>query len=461
MPLDISNISFEGNNNVSNNANASTNQNDNQDVSHLDGNGNDNHNIETKDSQNQNGQQVDANQNNNNTEGNKGATGFHDATKDTNNSDSNNGSKDGSTQSSSTGGLEAGTQLDIDGKTYTVDDKGNIVDDKGTVFKAANEVNDWLKTVQTVDDNNTPDDNEITVASIQKALGVEITDENGNPTEFTNDAAGVKSYVEDVINLKSAELQQAAVNKVFNDNPLLKQFADYLVVNNGNPYGFGQLPDRSTIELDKTNESQQEAIIRMAAQEFGNKAVNDNYINYLKQTGGLYDEAKVQLANLVEKDKNLRQQLEDEAKERRNQEEQEIDRYWNNVNNVIDSGIVGGYKLPESFVKEVNGTKVTLNRKDFFNYLSKPAVTDEQGNTLTGYQRDLANLSDEDALAKEMLDAWLMFTGGTYKDLINMAVKEDNVRKLKIMSEKQRNAKSIKIVTKRNGKTDMNDLILS
>lgn len=460
MALDISNISFEGNNNVSNNANASTNQNDNQDVSHLDGTGNDNHNIETKDSQNQNGQQVDANQNNN-TEGNQGATGFHDATKDANNSDSNNGSKDGSTQSSSTGGLEAGTQLDIDGKTYTVDNKGNIVDDKGTVFKAANEVNDWLKTVQTVDDNNTPDDNEITVASIQKALGVEITDENGNPTEFTNDAAGVKSYVEDVINLKSAELQQAAVNKVFNDNPLLKQFADYLVVNNGNPYGFGQLPDRSTIELDKTNESQQEAIIRMAAQEFGNKAVNDNYINYLKQTGGLYDEAKVQLANLVEKDNNLRKQLENEAKERRNQEEQEIDRYWNNVNNVIDSGIVGGYKLPESFVKEVNGTKVTLNRKDFFNYLSKPAVTDEQGNTLTGYQRDLANLSDEDALAKEMLDAWLMFTGGTYKDLINMAVKEDNVRKLKIMSEKQRNAKSIKIVTKRNGKTDMNDLILS
>ena len=54
-----------------------------------------------------------------------------------------------------------------------------------------------------------------------------------------------------------------------------------------------------------------------------------------------------------------------------------------------------------------------------------------------------------------------MFTGGTYKDLIDMAVKEDNVRKLKIMSEKQRNAKSIKIVTKRNGKTDINDIMLS
>ena len=460
MALDISNISFEGNSNASANANASTNQNNNQDVSHLDGTGGDNHNLDAKDSQTQNNQQDNADQNNN-KDGGKGATGFHDATKDNGNQASNNGGEGGSTQSSSTGGLESGTQLDIDGKPYTVDNKGNIVDDKGNVFKQASEVNDWLKTVQTSNGDDEPDDKEITVASIQKALGVEITDENGNPTEFTNDAAGVKSYVEDVINLKSAELQQAAVNKVFNDNPLLKQFVDYLVVNNGNPYGFGQLPDRSTIELDKTNETQQEAIIRMAAQEFGNKAVNDNYIQYLKQTGGLYDEAKVQLANLVEKDNNLRKQLETEAEQRRAQEEQEIDKYWNNVNNVIDSGIVGGYKLPESFVKEVNGTKVTLNRKDFFNYLSKPAVTDEQGNTMTGYQRDLANLSDEDALAKEMLDAWLMFTGGTYKDLINMAVKEDNVRKLKIMSEKQCNAKSIKIVTKRSGKTDINDLMLS
>ena len=460
MALDISNISFEGNSNASANANASTNQNNNQDVSHLDGTGGDNHNLDTKDSQTSDNQQSNAEQNNN-KDGGQGATGFHDATKDNGNQASNNGGEGGSTQSSSTGGLESGTQLDIDGKPYTVDNKGNIVDDKGNVFKQASEVNDWLKTVQTSNGDDEPDDKEITVASIQKALGVEITDENGNPTEFTNDAAGVKSYVEDVINLKSAELQQAAVNKVFNDNPLLKQFVDYLVVNNGNPYGFGQLPDRSTIELDKTNETQQEAIIRMAAQEFGNKAVNDNYIQYLKQTGGLYDEAKVQLANLVEKDNNLRKQLETEAEQRRAQEEQEIDKYWNNVNNVIDSGIVGGYKLPESFVKEVNGTKVTLNRKDFFNYLSKPAVTDEQGNTMTGYQRDLANLSDEDALAKEMLDAWLMFTGGTYKDLINMAVKEDNVRKLKIMSEKQCNAKSIKIVTKRTGKTDINDLMLS
>ena len=124
MALDISNISFEGNSNASTNANASTNQNDNQDVSHLDGNGGDNHNLDTKDSQTPNNQQGNAEQNNN-KDGGQGATGFHDATKGGDNLDGNSGDKGGSAQSSSTGGLDAGTQLDIDGKPYTVDAKDN------------------------------------------------------------------------------------------------------------------------------------------------------------------------------------------------------------------------------------------------------------------------------------------------------------------------------------------------
>ena len=53
-----------------------------------------------------------------------------------------------------------------------------------------------------------------------------------------------------------------------------------------------------------------------------------------------------------------------------------------------------------------------------------------------------------------------MFTGGTYKDLIDMAVKEDNVCKLKIKSKEQRTAKSIKVIKKQGGKVNMNDIIL-
>ena len=64
-------------------------------------------------------------------------------------------------------------------------------------------------------------------------MNIDITDENGNPVEFTDDIEGVKNYINSAIELKSNEVASAAVNKVFVDNPILKQFVDYLTVNGG------------------------------------------------------------------------------------------------------------------------------------------------------------------------------------------------------------------------------------
>lgn len=198
----------------------------------------------------------------------------------------------------------------------------------------------------------------------------------------------------------------------------------------------------------------------MAAQEFGNKSLNENYIKYLKDSGGLYDEAKQQLTALVEKDAAMRKDIEEQAEANRQAEQARINEYWQNVSKVIEGRIIAGYKLPESFTKEVNGQKVVYTPNDFYNYLNKAIEQDADGNIVTGYQRDLSKLTDEEYLNRELLDAWLMFTGGTYKDLIDMAVKEDNVRKLKIKSKEQRTAKSIKVIKKQSGKVNMNDIIL-
>ena len=208
--------------------------------------------------------------------------------------------KDEKDNNPSTGELEEGTNIELDGVTYTVDKDGNVVDADGKIFKEAKDVQEWLKTFNV--DNQNPEDKELSIASIQKAIGEEIVDEKGQPVEFTNDVEGVKSYIDNVIALRSNELQQAAVNKVFNDNPILAQFANYLAVN-GSPKGFGEMPDRSGIKLDANNEEQQIAIIKAAAEEFGNTTLNDNYIKYLKDGGGLYDEAKLQLQNLQNADK--------------------------------------------------------------------------------------------------------------------------------------------------------------
>lgn len=359
--------------------------------------------------------------------------------------------------SSSTGELSEGDTIEFDGTTYTVDASGNLVDDKGNIFKEAKDVADWLKSVEVESDGE--GSGTLSISSIQEALGITVTDAEGKSIEFTDDAAGVKAYVDAVIDLKSKDLQQAAVNKLYADNPLLKQFADYVQLN-GTPRGFGEIPDRSGVQLDKENEEQLKAVIRMAAKEFGNKSLNENYIKYLKDSGGLYDEAKAQLQALVEKDIAVRKDIEARAQAQREAEAKSVSDYWNKVNNVIDSRIIAGYKLPESFTKEVNGQKVIITPNDFYNYLSKATETDTDGNKVTGYQRDLNKLTDDEYLNRELLDAWLMFTGGTYKDLIAMAVNEDKVRQLRVKSKEQRSTKTVKVIKKQGGKVDMNDIVL-
>ena len=369
--------------------------------------------------------------------------------------DNNNGGDNN--DNSSTGELTEGTEIEFDGAIYTVDANGNLVDKNGTIFKEAKDVADWMKTMDVEDSNN--NDEPLTLASIQEAIGITVTDANGNNIEFTDDAAGIKAYVNSVIDLKSNEIQQATINKFYQDNPLVKQFTDYVQLN-GTPRGFGEIPDRSGIVLDKDNTAQLEAVIRMAAAEFGNKSLNDNYIKYLKDGGGLYDEAKAQLQALVEKDAAVRKDIEARAQAQREAEAKSVSDYWNKVNNVIDSRIIAGYKLPESFTKEVNGQKVIITPNDFYNYLSKATETDTDGNKVTGYQRDLNKLTDDEYLNRELLDAWLMFTGGTYKDLIAMAVNEDKVRQLRVKSKEQRSAKTVKVIKKQGGKVDMNDIVL-
>ena len=438
--MTVTDIDFEGaggqntNTNDNNNGGAQSNQ---EDVTHL--NGSDVSDINNSDQDNNNSS-PDNKDGNNNDDNNKN-----------NNGNNNNSNGD----NPSTGELNAGDQIEVDGVTYTVSENGDVVDADGNVFKAAADVADWLKTVDINDDN---DSNPLSLSSIQEAVGITINDENGNPVEFTEDADGVKSYIDSVINLRSAELQQAAINRLYQDNPLLKQFQDYVQLK-GTPRGFGDIPDRSGINLDKENESQLVAVIKMAATEFGNKSLNDNYIKYLRDSGNLYDEAKTQLAALVDKDKAYRKDIEKQAAAQRQQEADELRAYWEKVNNMIKGRVINGYKIPDSFTKEVDGKKVVITPNDFFNYVSNASVEREDGSKITGYQRDLAELTDEEYMAREMLDAWLMFTGGTYKDLIDMAVKENEVRKLIVKSKQNRSAKTVKVVKKQNGKTSIDDII--
>lgn len=349
--------------------------------------------------------------------------------------------------------LTAGTNIEFDGKTYVVAENGDLVDGDGKVFKQASEVKDWMASLEEEVDNS------VNIAAIKDKIGVDITDENGKPVEFSDDIEGVTSYLNSVIDLKAREIQEGAINKLYEDNPLLRQFVDYVQIT-GSPRGFGEIPDRSGIKLNKDNENQLAAVIKMAAKEFGNKSMNDAYIKYLKDSGNLYQVAQEQLDALVQKDKNYRIALQREAAARRQQEQDEVVAYWNNVSDVINGGIIDGYKLPDTFIREVNGKKITETRNDFYNYLAKQSVVDANGNRMTQYQKDLQALTDEQLLNRELLDAFLLWRGGSYKDLVDLKVNEDKVKTLRLVSKQQRNTRTIKVVKPQAEKTDMNDIVL-
>ena len=353
------------------------------------------------------------------------------------NPDGKDGKGDDSTPS--TGELEPGTNVEFDGQTYTVDANGNLVDKDNKVFKEAKDVKAWMDSLEVEE----PTD-EINLAAIQKALDVELTDEDGKPAEFEDSIEGIKSYVDKVIELKNNEVAQAAVNKVFTDNPILKQFVDYLTVNNGDPRGFGERPDRSSITVDEKSEEQQIAIIKTAAKEFGNASLNDNYIKYLKDSGGLYDEAKAQLANLQAADKQRDEAYAKQAEAQRQQDEQETLAYWKDIKDVVTSRKIGNYTLPETLVRTVNGQKVTVTPNDFYDYLYRQ-TKDADGIVATAYQRDLAAKSAEQERDEELLSAWLMYTGGTYEDLVKMAINEEKVKTLKLVNKQSKGRGTVRI----------------
>lgn len=362
---------------------------------------------------------------------------------------------DSTSTDASTGSLKAGTNIEFEGETYTVSENGDVVDKDGNVFKAANEVQDWLKEYEQTDDNTLEG---VSINDIIESVGIDVNDDKGNKIEFSNDKEGLKAYINAVSELKSEETRKATINKFYQDNPLIKQFNDYLTVNGGDPRGFGEIPDRSGIVVDKDNVIQQEHIIRVAAVEFGNKSVTDAYIKYLKDSGGLYDEAVNQLVALQDKDKAVRERIERDAEAARKAEEDGVRAYWENVNKVISSRNIAGYKIPESFVKEENGQKIVKTPDDFYDYLYKAKEVDANGNKITGYQKDLNKLTDAELLNRELLEAWLMFTGGTYKDLVNMAAKEQEVHKLVLKARSQRSSRTIKI-QKASDKADVSGIV--
>ena len=339
---------------------------------------------------------------------------------------------------------EAGTVIEIDGSNYTIDEQGNLVDDKGTIFKAKEEVSEYLKSFEV---QNPEEEPSINVADIQQLVGVSVTDESGKVVEFENTPQGVASYINSVLEVKQNEFAQAGINKLFEDYPILNDFLAYYVANGNSYEGFGQLKDRSGITIDEQNIAQQEAIVREAFKEFGRKGSVEKYITYLKDSGQLLDVAKDELAALQQADAEVRQRNSQEAIRRQQAYEEEVNNYWKGVKAAIDKREIAGYKIPETVIINKGSKQISVTPNDFFSY-----IYDQDNEGITRYQRELANETPEQRRDEEMLKAWLKYTGKSYDSLVEMAVAANEVKKLKLVAAKNKTSKATIKITKPSSK---------
>lgn len=327
---------------------------------------------------------------------------------------------------------------------------GNLVNNKGEVFKKAEEIKDYLAQFNS---DNTNDS--LTVAALQSILRVDVTDEDGKPMEFTDDESGRTAYVNKVIELKQKEASDIALNTFFANNPLVKQFNDYVTAG-GDPKNFGQIPDRTGIQFDPENANQHKAIIRASWAENNNHGDVEKYIKYLEDSGSLADTAKVELEAIKERDEANKKSIAEQAERARRQELEELNAYYNKVNSKIEGGLIGGFKIPDTITKEVNGQKIALGKKDFYDYVTRINPQTH----LTKYQQDLDDMDEDDFMNRELLDAYLHFCGGTYQDLIKMAVKDEEVKRLKLTAKTARTPGTVKINKPSGSKVERKDIIL-
>lgn len=369
-----------------------------------------------------------------NGEGNKTS----DDTKKPNNQDDNkpDGEGDDKTGATTDEPLQPGTSIEIGDEKYTVDERGNVLDKNGNIYKEASEVKAWIDSFEDVSDTT---DGVMTIDSIQEAFGIEITDDNDKKVTFENSPAGVKAYIDAVIDTARDEHYEAAINSLYQKYPILSDVLNYYVANGNSLEGFGEMPDRSNITIDENNEAQQESIIRTAWKEKGQRGDVESYIAYLKSSGILLATAKEELTGLQDADKEYRAKLAAEAEKKENEHIKRLENYWNGVHEVVKSRQIAGYQIPESIIVNRNGQKLSVTPEDFFNYIYR---VDKDGKS--AYEKDLAAETPESRRDDEILRAYLKFVGGNYSNLVGMAINKEKVNTLKLKA-KERNSTSVRI----------------
>lgn len=312
------------------------------------------------------------------------------------------------------------TVVSIDNVDYNIDAKGNAINDKGEIVYTKEQI-----------DNFGSDESYNTI--VQKTIGMEITDVNGQPIEYEDSPIGLSKYVEDVASIKANEIAGTILKERYSKFPILKDIEQHLILNNGNIDGFNNEIDYSNIQLDAENEEQLMDVIIREKMDKGETEATAKYLaNIFKKEAVLMEKATEALAYL---DNTTTQAREHRANLVAIQEQEELDAenaIWNEVYTKVaeDKKIVIGDEtiiIPDYMKRTVDGKIINASRQDFLKYMyvKQPYNIDGERVLMSDNEVAIYNEDKNKTTDNEIFEAYRRFVG--YDDAQILRDKKNNL----------------------------------
>ena len=251
--------------------------------------------------------------------------------------------------------------------------------------------------------------------SIAKALGYDIENDYADTEE------GLVEFTKDI----AQNIAEDQLNELFQQFPLVQKHLDFVLAGGDSEKFFEAYnpnTDYSQYEIDQNDSRTQKAFV---SEYFKSKGHDEEFIKDMledyEDSGKLYDKAVVAQKQLATIQSREREQIVEQQKRERADQEKQQEEFWENVAATIDQG------------KEFAGIRIPEKEKaKFFDYISAPV--DKTGKT----RRDMDYANSE--LDVKLAIDYLMYKGMNLQDIITTKAKTESVKNLRdrIQSNEER-----------------------
>lgn len=254
---------------------------------------------------------------------------------------------------------------------------------------------------------------------IQKKVGYDLVDGDGNKLQFDDSPDGLVRYIENVVEVAKAESQEETTNQVLDElmstHPELPMILQHLRTY-GSLEGYNSTVDYTSIQVNESNTQLQEQLVYSDLINSGvNESVAMEMITLFKNKGELLNQARNSLLKLQNHQMQEYQQMQQEQEYYQEQERARVSQMWNEVESYLDKGSVKGYTIPAN------------EKVSFAKYLAE-----DTGNGLSQDMIDAQNLD----LETRMLLSYFRFKKFDLTALVREAVGEAKVNSLKEWARK-------------------------